>query len=187
AGATWMGEILRLMWERQPHFPPKSNAALIPYARMAAPGVPGAIDCTDGTAEPRIVKTHLDYEFFQRKVEQEGLRVVVVLREPKDALTSHYFLYWQKMIGFTGDFNQFFEIVHRDKVVCGNICKISKDLWAKRHLANVHVDKYEEMKKTALQSFGGSVSSSRFLLTLKPLGALRRTVASIRCGGGSDG
>ncbi|ELU00729.1 hypothetical protein CAPTEDRAFT_118871, partial [Capitella teleta] len=148
-GTTWTGEILRYMREYHADFKPnnKKEETYIPYIEFGFPGVETAIEGMDTLPAPRVMKTHLYYEYFQQKVEEENLKVIVVLREPRDTLTSYYDHYCQDAIGFPGDFHQFFELVRQDKLVSGNIFQMARDWWTKRHLPNVHVVKYEEMKE----------------------------------------
>ncbi|ELT90619.1 hypothetical protein CAPTEDRAFT_101347, partial [Capitella teleta] len=79
-------------------------------------------------------------------VEEEGLKVIAVLREPKDTLTSYYYHYCN-IINFPGDFHDFFDLVRQDRLHGGNIFKMAQDWWQARDLPNVLVVKYEEMKK----------------------------------------
>ena len=44
-------------------------------------------------ASPRLVKTHLSYEFVNRWVERDGVKTIVPLRNPKDTLVSMYHFY----------------------------------------------------------------------------------------------
>ncbi|ELT91907.1 hypothetical protein CAPTEDRAFT_6324 [Capitella teleta] len=117
------------------------------YVEVGANDDPIAVKCMDKLCSPRIIKTHLYYEFFKKQVEQDGLKVVFVLREPKDVLTSYYYHYCQRMFGFTGDFHQFFDLFRQNRLLGGNIFKMNRDWWQMRHLPNIHVVRYEEMKR----------------------------------------
>ncbi|ELU15856.1 hypothetical protein CAPTEDRAFT_113373 [Capitella teleta] len=150
SGHTWLGEILRQMRAHHPEATGSEATILIPYVELnvPTPDTPSALECQDKMASPRIIKTRLPYEFMKQKVEQEGLKVVVLLREPKDTLTSYYHHYCiEDIFNFPGDFHQFFELVRQDRLLSGNIFKMSRDWWQAKDLPNVHVVKYEEMKK----------------------------------------
>ncbi|ELU12995.1 hypothetical protein CAPTEDRAFT_199727 [Capitella teleta] len=149
SGTTWMSEILLQMREFHPmKSEVEKDEYQVPYAEMGTPLTPSAMGRLDQLPDPRVIKTHLYYEFFEQKVEQEGLKVVVVLREPKDTLTSYYHHYCLRMMGsFPGDFHQFFELFRNDRLMGGNIFKMASGWWTKRDLPNVHIVKYEEMKK----------------------------------------
>ena len=43
-------------------------AKQIPYIEMSVPGIPSALDVMDERAPPRLMKTHMRYEFFKRQV-----------------------------------------------------------------------------------------------------------------------
>ncbi|ELU07875.1 hypothetical protein CAPTEDRAFT_201426 [Capitella teleta] len=150
SGTTWMGEILYQMRRYHPEFDSQNledPRYILPYVEIGTDDDPIAVKCMDKMCSPRVIKTHLYYEFFKKQVEQDGLKVVFVLREPKDTLTSYYYHYCQRMFGFTGDFHQFFDLVRQDRLLGGNIFKMNRDWWQMRHLPNVHVVRYEEMKK----------------------------------------
>ncbi|ELU05855.1 hypothetical protein CAPTEDRAFT_198983 [Capitella teleta] len=139
SGTTWMGEILRLMRGFHPQLSEDEDSeklGMLPFLEMELPFLPML-----------FIKTHLPYEFTKGKVEQEGLKVIAVLREPKDTLTSLYYHYCLDVLGYPGDFHQFFELVRQDRLIGGNIFKMARDWWQARHLPNVLVVKYEEMKK----------------------------------------
>ncbi|ELU03684.1 hypothetical protein CAPTEDRAFT_177998 [Capitella teleta] len=148
SGTTWIGEILRQMRAYHPEANGSEVSMFPPFVELELPHQPSALGCQDQMPSPRIIKTHLPYEFMKQKVEQEGLKVVVLLREPKDTITSFYYHYCMKMaFSFAGDFHQFFELVRQDRLFCGNIFTKARDWWQARHLPNVLVVKYEEMKK----------------------------------------
>ncbi|ELT90618.1 hypothetical protein CAPTEDRAFT_123234 [Capitella teleta] len=149
SGTTWMGEIVRQMRAYHPEAVGKDVSFIIPYVEMniPTPDMPTALECQDKMLSPRIIKTHLPYEYTKEKVEQEGLKVIAVLREPKDTLTSYYHHYCNNFFNFPGDFHDFFELVRQDRLHGGNIFKMARDWWQARDLPNVLVVKYEEMKK----------------------------------------
>ncbi|ELT93527.1 hypothetical protein CAPTEDRAFT_171350 [Capitella teleta] len=150
SGTTWMGEILRQMRAYHPESVGPDTSMLLSYVELnvPTPDTPTALEIQDQLISPRFIKTHLPYEFMKEAVEREGLKVVVVLREPKDTLTSYYYHYCN-LFSFPGDFHQFFELVRQDRLLGGNIFKMSRDWWQARHLPNVLVVKYEELKKDA--------------------------------------
>ncbi|ELU14851.1 hypothetical protein CAPTEDRAFT_128233 [Capitella teleta] len=147
SGITWICEILRHMRTHHPEANGSKVSMMPPYVAIAGAFMPSALQYQDKMLPPRIIKTHLQYEFTKEKVEEEGLKVVSVLREPKDTLTSYFHFYRTGMLRFPGDFHQFFELVRQDRLMFGNIFKMSRDWWQARHLPNVLVVKYEEMKK----------------------------------------
>ena len=145
-----MAEVLCKLRKSHKAYRPTSSdeSRIFRYAEVRLPGMPNPIMTIKGMPDPRVMKSHLDYEFYQEKIEKEGLKAVVVLREPKDVLTSYYYFYrTMPQINFPGDFNQFFELFKSNSLVLRNILEWSAEWWTKRHLPNVLVVKYEEMKK----------------------------------------
>ncbi|ELU14849.1 hypothetical protein CAPTEDRAFT_207559 [Capitella teleta] len=147
SGTTCMGEILR---QTRAYITLKPTAQNCPLCfRMwtssrCCKEYPGILD---ERIFRKIIKTHLPYEFTKEKVE-EGLKVVAVLREPKDALGSYYHHFCSTGVTATdAAFQANSVLVRQDRLVWGNITKMSRDWWQARQLPNVLVVKYEEMKK----------------------------------------
>ncbi|ELU03683.1 hypothetical protein CAPTEDRAFT_126279 [Capitella teleta] len=148
SGTTWMGEILRQIRKFNAEAKGLEVSMIIPYIELDVPHIPSLKGQEESLPDPRIIKTHLPYEFMKQKVEEEGLKVVVVLREPKDTITSFYYHYCMNMhFSYPGNFHQFFELVRQDRLHYGNLFRLARDWWQARHLRNVLVVKYEEMKK----------------------------------------
>jgi hypothetical protein len=97
---------------------------------------------------PTLTRTHLQYEFLRDKVENEGLKTVVVLRNPKDILVSSYHMYrTQDMLNhFPGTFSQWFKLYEAKKLVYGDPIDWMASWWAAKDLPNVRIFTYEEMK-----------------------------------------
>ncbi|ELU03685.1 hypothetical protein CAPTEDRAFT_225486 [Capitella teleta] len=74
SGTHWMGEIIRQMRKFHPEAKGSEVSMFIPYLEIDLPQVPRAIERSDSIPAPRIIKTHLPYEFMKQKVEQEGLK-----------------------------------------------------------------------------------------------------------------
>jgi hypothetical protein len=81
-----MGEIMRHLREHHPEYNSDANENKyhVAYIEMASPGNPRAVDVMDSLPAPRVIKTHLYYEYLKEKIEDEGLKAVVVVREPKE-------------------------------------------------------------------------------------------------------
>lgn len=96
---------------------------------------------------PRAFKTHLRYEFLKEKVEKEKLKVIVLLRNPKDILTSYFYMYKQSIMGcFPGDFHDFFALFKANQLEYGDVLQWTLGWWQARNLPNVLYIKYKDMK-----------------------------------------
>ncbi len=72
---------------------------------------------------PRIVKTHLPLRFYKDRLEKSpDIKVIQVIRNPKDSLVSYYHFYRIMMtLGwFNGSWDQFFEMVKEKDLVWGD-------------------------------------------------------------------
>ena len=122
----------------------------MPYIEFAIPGIPSALDVMDKRCPPRIMKTHLRCEFFQRQVEEHKLKVILVLRNPKDTLVSYYHMYCsqEEVFGkFDRSFHDFFELVKIKRLQYGDIFDWYTSWWGMKDMPNVMVVKYEDMSK----------------------------------------
>lgn len=137
----------------------------ISYLEMGIEGIgPAACGIINQLPRPRIMKTHLSYEFLQEKVEKENLKVIVVMRNPKDTITSLYYMYRGRIAKFPGNFHDFYQLFKAKQLIAGDIFQWNLDWWEKRHLPNVLVIKYEEMK----EDLAGEILKIVAFLGLKP-------------------
>ena len=96
---------------------------------------------------PRLIKTHMQREFFDNAF-RKNAKFVVVNRNPKDVIVSYYHFY--KMVPgfqFDGDFNAFFELFKSKKIVHGDWFDWVLGWWDEKDNPNVHFVTYEAMKK----------------------------------------
>ena len=104
-------------------------------------------DGVNTISPPRLMKSHYPYAIFQRWIEEENLKVIVVLRNPKDVLVSFFHMYCANEIlgNFQGDFHDFFELFKAKRLVFGDLFDWCKVWWQKKHLANILIVRYEDM------------------------------------------
>ena len=121
----------------------------VPYVEMALFGSLAALDGAENRDPPRVIKSHLRYEYFEKNIEEDGMKVVLVFRNPKDTLVSFYHFYrMNKVLGcFTGSWQDFLELVKCKRLHFGDLFDWYKDWWSKRNQENILVVKYEDMVK----------------------------------------
>ena len=110
------------------------------------PGSRRPIDIIAEMTSPRLIKTHMQREFFKHAFKKNA-KFIVVIRNPKDVLVSYYNFYkLRKMFDFRGDFNEFFEIFKQRRLVHGDWFDWVLDWWQEKENPNVYFVTYEAMK-----------------------------------------
>ena len=96
-------------------------------------------------ASPRHIKWHHCSQLLPRRVVDEG-KIIYLMRNPKDTVVSWYhFQRMNALYGFTGTFDDFFELFLRGDVAYGSYWHNVLSWWRMRHRANVLFLTYEEM------------------------------------------
>ena len=96
---------------------------------------------------PRLIVSHLPFTLLPDDL-FDKCKVVICLRNPKDAVVSKYnFEKLMKLLGYVGDFKTYFDLFMDDKSAYGSYFEFAKTAWEKRHLPNVCMLFFEEMKK----------------------------------------
>ena len=100
---------------------------------------------------PRLIKSHLPLRYFKAQLEQNpNVKVVQVIRNPKDLLVSYYHHYrMSKGVGcFNGSWDDFFEMVKSNDIVYGDLFEHTAHWYEfNRNRPNSLVLVYEDMKK----------------------------------------
>ena len=90
SGTTWLQEIVFLI-ENNCDFV-KAKSKIIeersPYIEFASPG----IDYINKMDTPRVIKTHLPYEFLPNNLDKKS-KIVYIVRNPKDVCVSSYYFF----------------------------------------------------------------------------------------------
>ncbi|XP_070560115.1 sulfotransferase 1E1-like [Ptychodera flava] len=179
SGTTWMKEILPLVMNGGdvnavtgtsrdillPHLEFQLSVSEDPIMREIQKQflVPYELEL-DQLQSPRLLSSHLRSEFLPRAIEEKGVKVIYVARNPKDvAISSYYFL---KVLQFRRittskepsqakayeDFSEFFpeflEIKGRAQIIHYDGTKWHEHVlpwWERRHDRNVLFLKYEDM------------------------------------------
>ena len=159
SGTTWLSGILPFVLNEGDE--DKVNAMghrafSVPYIELNLPGFPPASEILKTRPPPRVLKTHLRYEFLQKQVEEDKAKVIVIFRNPKDTIVSFYHFYRiNKILGeFTGTFHEFFELVKARQLHYGDIFDWYKDWWPKKDLDNILTLKYEDLINDSAAEIG---------------------------------
>ena len=121
----------------------------IPILEQRFEGHQNTLDIMKTKCPPRLMKTHLSYEFLKRVVEEDKIKIILLMRNPKDILVSYFHLYCsQEGLGkFKGDFHDFFELFKAKRLTYGDPFEHCKSWWEKKDQKNILVVKYEDMVK----------------------------------------
>ena len=124
------------------------------YLERVVPGQTPAVDNFTMQDPPRFLKTHLAYKYMRRVVEEDKVKVILLLRNPRDTLVSFYHFYRMgKVFGnFPGSFDDFMELVKAKNVGFGDIFEWYSGWWKCSGLDHVLVLRYEDLTKDPLSS-----------------------------------
>ena len=97
----------------------------------------------------RLFMTHMQFRFLERQVLEDKVKVIVVLRNPKDTLVSYYRFYQMttSLGNFPGTWDEFFELYKEKRTVFDDVFDHHVGWWKVRDEDNVLVVRYEEMKE----------------------------------------
>jgi len=100
-------------------------------------------------ATPHLMKTHLRIETFRSQIEAGKVKIIVVIRNPKDTLVSLYHFYrMNRNLGkFTGTWDDFFELYKANHMFYGNYFKWYSSWLQYKDKPNVILVKYEDMHR----------------------------------------
>ena len=116
---------------------------------------PGA-ELAEADSVPRVLKTHLPDRFFTSTFEKSHPKVIVVMRNPKDVITSYYYMHKKIdfMGPFKGSFDQFFDLFKAKELQFGDMFEYNLSWW--RHRGNGHYLflRYEDMKRDVKAAIG---------------------------------
>ncbi len=118
----------------------------VPMLEMTIPGQPSNYDMIMKRSSPRLIKTHLYFKFFTQSLQQAKSKFIVVFRDPKDSLVSHFHQY-QNAVGYNGSFDEFFEMYKQGEIVLGDPFDHAISWWENKDEENFLFTTYEEMKK----------------------------------------
>uniref|UniRef100_F7DNI6 Sulfotransferase n=1 Tax=Monodelphis domestica TaxID=13616 RepID=F7DNI6_MONDO len=145
SGTHWVQQILSLMLNKedlqnQNNIPTFTRAPLLENFSFQKEWIK--------IPEPRLLTTHLPANFFSNKLKNSKVRVVFLVRNPKDVLVSSY--HFHNFSKFLPDFNSFDDFFHHfieGKVCYGswfNHTKSSLGVW---HELNSFLITYEDLSQ----------------------------------------
>jgi len=97
--------------------------------------------------DPRFIKTHLPFSFLPREIctASKQPKIIYVVRNPKDTCVSYYH-HCRLFQGCRANLEDFAEVFMAGKAVYGSFWKHLFSYWKQRHLPNLLIIKYEDMK-----------------------------------------
>ncbi len=125
----------------------KDPSHAVPGLEMARPEHGNVIAEVEAMMSPRMMKTHLQYSFMSRAVSMSKVKVIVVIRNPKDVMVSFYHFYrmFSHMGNYSGGWNHFFDMFMAGKVAGGSWFQHTLSWWDIRKQPNVLIITYEDM------------------------------------------
>ena len=118
----------------------------VPMIENAIPGKPTGYDTIMERPSPRLIKTHLYFKFFAKTVEKARSKFIFLSRDPKDCIVS-YFHHYQDMIGYSGSFDDFFEMYKCKDLIFGDPFDYAIGWWQHKEEDNFLFTTYAEMKQ----------------------------------------
>ncbi len=113
------------------------------------PGTRSGAELAETEPSPRVLKTHLPEWCFVDTFRKCQPRVIVVMRNPKDVITSYNHMHKDvKMFGpFKGSFYEFFELFKNKELMFGDVFHHNLCWWKHRDDEGYLFMKYEDMKR----------------------------------------
>ena len=107
-----MSQIVSLMLAGEENYEQAKQTPLhdrVLFTEYTLPGDKFAqIERLDEVSKPRVVKTHLPFRFVQRWLTEDKVKTIIMTRNPKDTLVSHFHFLQNLKSMFTGPFGQYF-------------------------------------------------------------------------------
>ena len=153
SGITWTQRIIGAMRDgpdvvKQPDYDLTLQFPFIEYYDIFNEPLYDGFSLFNSKSPPRVVKTHLPCQLIPRAFEDGG-KVVVILRNPKDMIVSYYNLMKNlTMVNYIASFEEYFEIFKNEHAPYGNWFKWVKSWWeAKQNktIKNIHFLIYENL------------------------------------------
>ncbi len=79
-------DVEKNMFSKNPH-------EAVPFLEINKDDHTRVIDQVESMSSPRMIKSHLPYSFLKKPITDKKIKVIVVMRNPKDTLVSFYHFY----------------------------------------------------------------------------------------------
>ena len=124
SGTRWLQEILYAVVQggQTDRVGQQDTDERFPFleSSISQPGQPLPMDILPTLPSPRLIKTHLQREFFDHAFNKTA-KFVVLVRNPKDVLVSYYHFYRNMpRFDFHREFDYFFELFKAKKLLQGD-------------------------------------------------------------------
>ncbi|XP_064625134.1 sulfotransferase 1A1-like isoform X2 [Lineus longissimus] len=123
------------------------NYIRTPYLDNAWPDHTNGLTLFKKTEHPRLLKTHLPFEYMPEQILSKGIRCIYVMRNPKDTLVSYYYFYksTSSFGKFPGLWSDFFEMFLLNNLCYGNLIDNYLSWWEHRDKPNILFLFYEDL------------------------------------------
>ena len=146
-GNNWMSQILYLI--HNVGVPVAYDDILTKHVFHLGRGVSGSHNpvLPDNMPSPRLLRSHLDVNFFQNVIENKKTKFIVIMRNIKDVLVSYYHMYrsMEKLGKFQGSFPEFIGMYKEGRLQ--DWFDWNLGWWKYREYPNIMFVKYEELKR----------------------------------------
>ena len=153
-GTTWLQEIIWRILNKSSQESHLTVWDKVPNIEAVLPG--SDANCFDEVQKmksPRFFKSHLPVWFFEEKLKRSKCKCIIIMRNPKDMLVSFYHFIkaiWPPSLGF--EWHDWYEKFSSKTIVYGDWFDHVNGWWNLKHLPNVFIIKYENMKQDHLGS-----------------------------------
>ena len=105
------------------------------------------IDVLEAMKTPRIIKTHLQFKFFEKQLREKKTKVVLGARNIKDTLVSLYHFYRMNasLGSMKGPFSEFFQLFREKHLAFGDWFDFNLGYWNNHKHYELFVLKYEDL------------------------------------------
>jgi len=94
-----------------------------------------------------MMKTHLPSDIFQKQIKAGKVKIIVIIRNPKDTLVSlyHFYRIHRGLGNFQGSWNDFFELYKTKHLIYGDYFEWYASWLEYKEKSNIKLLKYEDM------------------------------------------
>ncbi|KAJ8669935.1 hypothetical protein QAD02_001194 [Eretmocerus hayati] len=107
-----------------------------------------SVEFCNGLSSPRHIKSHLPFNLLPRQIRngERKPKIIYTTRNAKDTCISYYH-FFTLLEGHRSTFDQMCQLFVGDKVIYGPFWNHLLGFWEKRHMTNLLLIRFEDMKK----------------------------------------